>query len=111
MTKNRFGKEKRDLDGLKSVLLPIGSFVLLFGLFLSGLSSVSRTTEEQQLQSLSSAIRRSAVHCYATEGAYPDSLVYLKNHYGIAYDEDKYLVDYQIFASNLMPEITVIIRP
>lgn len=110
MAKNRFQKEKTDLSGLKSALLPLGSFVLLFGLFLGGLSSVSKTTREQQLQSLHDAISRSAVHCYATEGAYPDTLDYLKEHYGITYDESKYLVDYQVFASNLMPEITVLAR-
>lgn len=110
MAKNRFKKEKRDFSALRSVLLPIGTFTLLFGLFLSGLSSVSRTTRAQQQESLAAAIRRSAVHCYATEGAYPASLAYLKEHYGIRYDEKKYLVDYEVFASNLMPEITVIAR-
>ena len=85
-------------------------FSALFLLFLSGLSSISKTTQAQQQASLAAAIRRSAVHCYATEGAYPASLSYLKEHYGIRYDEKKYLVDYEVFASNLMPEITVIAR-
>ena len=110
MAANRFKTEKRDFSGFRAALLPAASFVCIFGLFLSGLSSVSRTTEQKQLESLSSAIRRSAVHCYASEGSYPQSLDYLKKHYGILYDEDKYLVDYQVFASNLMPEITVIAR-
>lgn len=111
MAKNRFQKEKRDLSGLRSILLPVASFAVLFGLFLFGLSSVNSTTQAQQQESLAAAIRRSAVHCYATEGAYPANLSYLKEHYGIRYDEKKYLVDYEVFASNLMPEITVIARP
>lgn len=110
MAKNRFQREMRDLSAAKSVFLPLACFAVLFGLFLSGLSSVSATAKAKQQESLSAAIRRSAVHCYATEGAYPESLSYLKEHYGISYDEGKYLVDYEVFASNLMPEITVIAR-
>lgn len=110
MAKNRFKKEKRSITGLRGVVLPIVSFSALFLLFLSGLSSISKTTQAQQQASLAAAIRRSAVHCYATEGTYPASLSYLKEHYGIRYDEKKYLVDYEVFASNLMPEITVIAR-
>lgn len=110
MAKNRFGHKQHGVSGLSSILLPVGSFAVLFALFLSGLSSVSQTTQEKQLQSLTDAIRRSAVHCYAVEGSYPASLSYLTEHYGIQYEKDKYLVDYQVFASNLMPEITVIAK-
>lgn len=108
MARNRFKKEKSGFDAAKSLLLPVGSFALLFVLFLGGLRSVSASAAVQQQQSLEAAIRRSAVHCYASEGAYPDTMEYLVEHYGIRYDATRYLVDYQIFASNLMPDITVI---
>ena len=38
---------------------------------------------------------------------YPESLDYLKQHYNLSYNEDKYVVYYEPFASNLMPSIKV----
>ena len=32
----------------------------------------------------------------------------MKEHYGIQIDEERYLVRYEIFAENLMPDITVV---
>ena len=46
--------------------------------------------------------------CYAAEGIYPPDLDYLEEHYGLQIDRDRYTVFYQIFASNLMPDITVL---
>lgn len=53
-------------------------------------------------------VRRAAVSCYAVEGAYPESYEYLKEHYGAMVDEENYAVFYEVFASNIMPDITVI---
>jgi hypothetical protein len=72
------------------------------------IASVSEQASQAQLDHLKNALERSAVHCYAVEGAYPESLDYLKEHYGITWDESKYVVDYEIFGSNLKPVITVI---
>ena len=46
--------------------------------------------------------------CYAAEGVYPPDLQYLKDHYGLTYDETEFLVDYEAYGSNLMPEVTVL---
>ena len=54
------------------------------------------------------AVRRAAVSWNADEGAYPESYAYLKEHYGVAVDETRYAVFYEVFASNIMPDITVI---
>ena len=56
------------------------------------------------------AVREAAVSCYALEGAYPATYEDLKARSGIAVDEEKYAVFYEIFASNIMPEITVVER-
>ena len=53
-------------------------------------------------------MHNAALTCYAVEGAYPDSLDYLRDHYGLAYDQDRYYVSYDAFASNLVPEIHVV---
>lgn len=46
--------------------------------------------------------------CYAAEGIYPPDLDYLKDHYGVQVDEERYTVFYSVFAENLMPDITVL---
>jgi hypothetical protein len=48
------------------------------------------------------------VHCYAAEGIYPPDLEYLQENYGLQVDTDNFVVDYRPFASNLMPDITVL---
>lgn len=55
-------------------------------------------------------IDRAVINCYAIEGTYPPSFEYLKENYGIRVDDKKYYVDYQIFASNIKPEIRLVER-
>ena len=42
------------------------------------------------------------------EGTYPQSLDYLKEYYGLMYDEDLFFVDYQVMGSNILPDVTII---
>ena len=79
-------------------------------LFLTGLSNLDRDRSEEGRQQLEEALRRAAVACYAAEGIYPPDLAYLEKHYGIQVDEKRYAVFYEVFASNLMPDITVLER-
>ena len=46
--------------------------------------------------------------CYAIEGRYPPSIEYLEEHYGVMINRKKYNVFYDGFASNVMPDITVV---
>ena len=83
-------------------------FVICAFLLWRGVSSISLQAKESQIENLRNAIERSAVHCYAVEGAYPESLDYLRENYGISWDPKKYVVDYAVTGSNLMPVITII---
>jgi len=90
---------------------PLGSaalFLILFLFFLLGISHVSRETQSKQAESLRQSISRSIAHCYATEGFYPESLEYLKEHYGIRYDTDTFFVDYQVLGENIFPDVTIL---
>jgi len=53
------------------------------------------------------AVKNAALTCYAVEGAYPDSVEYLREHYQLAYDEERYVIMYEAVASNMIPEIRV----
>ena len=91
------------------LLLPVAVAAVLL-LFLTGLSNLDRGRSEEGRQQLEEALRRGAVACYAAEGIYPPNVEYLKEHYGVQVDEDRYAVFYEVFASNLMPDITVLER-
>lgn len=73
-----------------------------------GINAISENTIAKQQESLETALRRFVVQCYAVEGAYPPSLSYIKEHYGLIYDEDLFFVDYASVGSNLFPDITII---
>lgn len=100
-------REKRGLGLLKGLTLPVVVVVVLlaFATAVNGLDQDSKVESKHQLEQ---AIRRSCVACYAAEGVYPPDLDYLKEHYGLQIDEESYVVYYDIFAENLMPDITVL---
>ena len=70
-------------------------------------SGLERTNDTAQTKFVQDAVHNAAMTCYAVEGAYPENLEYLRDHYGLAYDESRYFVTYDAFASNLVPEIFV----
>lgn len=88
------------------------AIVLLMVLLLAGVwllvSRVDTAHSGAQTQFVYDAVRNAALTCYAVEGAYPNNLEYLRSHYGLAYDESRYAVQYSAFASNLVPEIYVV---
>ena len=104
---NRFQKG-RPGAGLAGRLFSALIFVAMLLLFILGLDNISGMTARQEAEGLENSIRRSAVHCYALEGFYPDGLSYLEQHYGLTYDKEAYLISYEIIGSNLMPDISVI---
>lgn len=80
---------------------------MVFVLSVSGLETDRKKEGRQQLEEV---LRRTAVTCYAAEGFYPPDLEYMTEQYGLQYDEKEYVIYYEIFASNLMPVITVLER-
>lgn len=92
---------------LRLLALPVAGALLLMG-FASAVNGLDRDSREESKRQLEEALRRGCVACYAAEGIYPPDLDYLKEHYGIQVDEETYVVYYDIFAENLMPDITVL---
>lgn len=99
--------KKKLQKGISGVLFPILAVgILLF--FLASINNLNIGKSEEGKDQLEQALKRCAVTCYATEGIYPPDVEYMKEHYGIQIDEERYLVRYEIFAENLMPDITVL---
>ncbi len=92
---------------LRGLLIPCAvAAVLLY--FTSALGNLESGREGEDIRQLQEALHRGCVACYAAEGVYPPDLEYLKNHYGIQVDENRYTVYYSRFAQNLMPDVTVL---
>lgn len=85
----------------------VAAFVLVLSLVLYGLQNTDGSVDASGRKSAEEAVRRAAVTCYALEGSYPESYEYLKEHYGVRVSEKRYTVHYNVFASNLMPEVTI----
>ncbi len=105
---NRFSKKKKDRFGHRNLWISLILFAFVFGAVLSGIASVSRKTDDEAQKTLEQAVMRGITYCYAMEGSYPESLSYLKEHYGLFYNEDDYFIDYHPMGANMMPDVTII---
>ena len=93
---------------IKGYLVSAVVFGAVIGIFLNGVLSMSDRMDQEGAETLRSAIARASVQCYAIEGRYPPSVQYLEENYGIRIDRERFHVFYEGFASNIMPDITVI---
>ncbi len=101
-------KKKNGFWGLiRGLLLPAAAVAALLW-FATAVDGLNTGRAEEDLRQLEETLRRGCVACYAAEGAYPTSLDYLKERYGVQIDEERYTVYYSAFAENLMPDITVL---
>ena len=87
------------------VVFAIVLAVLLFMMFGKG-----KEADTASAQALRQAVLQAAVQCYAVEGSYPASLDYLEENYGLLVNHDRFIVTYEAFASNLMPQVNVLER-
>ena len=91
----------------KEICVIILMAALLIGVW--GLvTRVDHAEHTAQTQFVYDAVQNAALTCYAVEGAYPANLDYLRENYGLAYDQSRYIVRYSTFASNLVPDIFVV---
>lgn len=94
--------------GWLSGVIGVCVFVAAAAWMVQGVRQTAASSGEEGRLLAEQAVRRVAVSCYAVEGAYPESYEYLKEHYGAMVDEENYAVFYEVFASNIMPDIAVI---
>lgn len=92
----------------KKWIVTVLCVALAAGWFSHSVGRLAQSRQEEDIQILTRSLRRTAVACYAAEGVYPPDVAYMQTHYGLRYDEQRYYVHYEIFASNLMPDITVV---
>ena len=103
----RRGIVRKIWEPLRAVLPAVVLFAAVSAILLTSLRAAEAGSAAEEKRLAEESIRRAAVSCYAIEGRYPESYAYIREHYGVIIDEDKFQVDYRVFASNIMPDITV----
>lgn len=85
-------------------------FIAMLAILLVGTVRLAGSASEEGARTTRDAIERATVLCYATEGYYPPGLSYIEKNYGVQIDRSRYVVRYEIFASNIMPNIRVVLK-
>lgn len=83
-----------------AVIITVLGFVMAF--------STSEEEMQKEAESIRKTIEERALQCYVIEDAYPESLSYLENNYGLAVNKEDYKIVYTPYAENMPPEIKVI---
>ena len=97
-------------DVIRAVIIPALFTLAVIVAIVYGLHQTEKSSRAEGLRILEDSIRRAVVIAYAVEGRYPESINYIEENFGIHIDEARYVVHYQVFASNLMPDIMVFER-
>ena len=100
MYSDRLTKRKSWILWALLILLLLGALALLF-------SDGGRDIDDSSALAIREAVQRSALQCYAVEGAYPPDLRYLEENYGLQVNQQDFYVTYDAFASNLPPTVRV----
>ena len=81
--------------------------IALLAVVLLAIDRISGMQQREEAAMVRDAVHEAALTCYAVEGMYPDSVEYLREHYHLAYNEERFLVTFDAFASNKIPNIYV----
>ena len=91
------------VSGIGTVIFTL----IIMAMILFGLRQTEEANRAEGVRLLEESILRAVIHSYAVSGHYPESLQYIVENFGIHIDETRFLVHYDIFATNILPEILV----
>jgi hypothetical protein len=100
--------KKSTLEILLSSVAPILLTLAVVLAVAVGMGQADESSRAEGARFLEESILRAAIHSYATTGQYPENLAYIVQNYGIHINRTRYAVHYEIIASNILPNITVI---
>lgn len=105
----RFQPIKTKSTSIKSILIQSLSIMVLL-LFIVCIGIAAGGNKQRQKEYLEDALCRDITYCYATTGAYPDSLDTIENKYGLVYDKNQFYIDYKVIGKNIYPKVTILER-
>ena len=95
---------------LKTSLIIAALVIVLAAAAFMWADKAGKDSFEEQSEAIRDTIRQRALQCYVIEGAYPESLDYLIDNYGLAVNTEDYKIVYVPYAENLPPEVKVIYK-
>ncbi|HAL02074.1 MAG TPA: hypothetical protein DCP07_01825 [Lachnospiraceae bacterium] len=105
---NRFDNDRSKKKIVSSTLFSIIIFVVVIVVFLCGVSMLSNSSALDDRTVLEEALKKDIAHCYAVEGTYPESVEYMEEHYGLSYDKEHYIIDYEMIGANIYPSYMIV---
>ncbi|MBQ3486703.1 MAG: hypothetical protein IJA71_00315 [Clostridia bacterium] len=91
-----------------SILASIICFLLAMVLIFGALGRVREDSLRRQRDALEEALNKSLLLCYSLEGRYPATLEELLEKCPLAYDRERFVIDYRLHGGNILPEITIL---
>lgn len=101
-------KSRLQLAGRALAVLAVLAALVLGGATLG--RRVSRDLQDQAAGALRQAVLDAVVQCYAVEGKYPENLAVLESEYGLQINHERFIVTYDVFASNQLPDVSVLVK-
>jgi len=99
--------KKSFLAVILSAMAPIVFTIIIIAMVIVGLRQADEANRAEGLRLLEEAIIRAAVHSYAVEGRFPESLSAISDKYGIFIDTTRFVVHYDVLGTNILPDIRV----
>ena len=100
--------KKTALDLIRESLVSVIFTLLVIAVIVVGLRKTEISSRAEGLRLLEDSLMRAVIQNYAIKGVYPDSIRTIEERYGVYIDRTRYVVHYRIFASNILPVITVL---
>lgn len=95
---------------LVSLLRNIAPLLITFAviaIIYVGIVQAGEASEAEGIRLLEEALMRVAIHSYAVNGYFPESLDYIEQNFAVYIDRTRFIVHYEIFAANMVPDIRV----
>ena len=94
----------------RTLIIAAAAALLIIAAAVFALHGANDKSSDDSIKAVRSAVYQAAKQCYVIEGAYPESLGYLTDNYGLAVNTKDYRIIYVAYAENLPPEIKVVPR-
>ena len=91
-----------------SMLVCLAIMAALALLVIINVQEYGSSYNERRLDEIRNTLLSYVSQCYALEGAYPPDLQYLEDNYGLIMDKSRYIYHYEMFASNIFPDVKVL---
>ena len=91
-----------------SILVALAVIVVVAVIVFISVQNYGSQFDTRRANEIRDTVLSSVSQCYALEGEYPPDLAYLEANYALILDKSRYIYHYQLFASNIFPDVKVL---